>query len=101
MFNSIHHCFKSALSTLDVLIESLDEGDKITIRAQIKENLGKHKVPTEFFEKRSIGEILKTCAPDIITTVVCESLGVCIPFVGPILKSALPKLMMEISGKSQ
>ena len=84
---------------LDVLIATLDEKTRRNVKDQVKENLDKHKVSTEFFEKKSIGEMLKGCAPDVIINIVCELIGVCVPVVGPVISSALTRMKDEFSKK--
>lgn len=58
--------------------------------------LQKHKISTDEYEKKSIGEQLKKYSPNIITDIVINMLTLCIPVVGNALGTALLKIINEL-----
>ena len=74
---------------IDLALAISDESDREEMRKSLKEQLVKTNVDIEFFEKQSMGDLLKGSAVDIGISVVSDIISSCIPGVGPIISMIL------------
>lgn len=81
---------------VDLLYATMPEKEKQIVKKDFIKTLKEHKIDNTEFEKKSIGDTLKQCGPDIAITIVSELIGDCVPVVGPIIKIALERLREEL-----
>lgn len=84
---------------IDLVLVTREEADRDQIRKEIKKTLDEHRVNTEGFDDRSIGDQLKDNAPGIITDIVAEILETCFPVGGKLFRVTMERIAKEIRNK--
>lgn len=84
---------------IDLALAVSDESDREELRKALKEQLVKKNVDVEYFEKQSVGDLLKGCAVDIGTSVISDIISSCIPGVGPIIGNLLKNIVKVLKGE--
>lgn len=81
---------------IDLVLAVSDESDREEIRKSLKEQLIEKNVDIEFFERQSVGDLLKNSAVDIGVSVIGDIISSCIPGVGPIISKILKNSIGKI-----
>lgn len=80
---------------IDLVLALSDDTDRAKIRKSLKEQLTKKNIDTEFFERQSVGDILKQSATEVGISAVSDIISTCIPVVGPAIGTILKNAIKE------
>ena len=84
---------------VDLIVAITEDDNRVEIKKKLKKTLDEHKVSTDDFDRKSIGELLKESAPDAVSSIVGELIGECIPAVGPVVGAVLKRIIKEFPRK--
>lgn len=85
---------------IDLVLAISEESDREELRKSLKEQLVKKNVDVEYFEKQSVGDLLKGGAVDISTSVISDIISSCIPGVGPIIGNLLKNIVEVLKSEN-
>lgn len=82
---------------IDLMFAISDENDRKNMRKELKKKLDEKNIDTQYFDRKSIGDILKDNSMSVSADIVAGLINSCIPYAGPVISTIFKTMYKKIS----